>query len=235
MLNRTPLADLILTRMQDLGLGHEAVGRRLGYENAAKAAGRVYAMLDGNVPLSTKSRHVIKRLPEALEVPSAVVVAAVARTDEIAASEALRAAEDRQATRDREEAAWRATFVPHAILHTSRTMPTQITACGLTGGTGRWLTIRFDVFRPPITFVEQALTALPTMTRKGIEGRRGVMFFGQVLGFVINYDPDRAVRFDLTGAPLEVLPKAYRTGEVVLSFGGRPVDPAPMARVLGLK
>ena len=59
------------------------------------------------------------------------------------------------------------------------------------------------------------------------------MFFGEALGLIINYSPDRAVRCDLDGNPLEVLPKAYRIGEVQLSIGGKRVEPRVMARILG--
>lgn len=235
MIDRTPLADLILRRMKELGLDHASLGHRLGYKNPVKAAGRVHAMMDGNVPLSSKSRAAIGRLPDALEVDKDIVARAVAETDQIAASEARRADDERRAARERGEAEWRAAFAPHAVLHTSRTVPSQITMCGMTGGARRWLMVGLDMSRPPITFVEQALAAIPTMTREGTEGRRGVLFFGEVLGFIINYAPDRAIRFDLGGTPVEVMPQAYRPGEVVLSINGRRVDPAVMARVLGLK
>jgi hypothetical protein len=59
------------------------------------------------------------------------------------------------------------------------------------------------------------------------------MFFGEALGFIINYSPDQAVRYDLDGTPIEVLSKAYRPGEVSLSFVGRPVSPTVVARLLG--
>ena len=34
-------------------------------------------------------------------------------------------------------------------------------------------------------------------------------FFGAVTGVIVNYSPDRAVRFDLAGTPIECLPRAY--------------------------
>jgi hypothetical protein len=73
MRSRTPLADLILTRMKDLGLDHTTFGQRLGYEKPVKGAGRISALCDGNIPLSSKSRHIIPRLPEVLDVPPALV------------------------------------------------------------------------------------------------------------------------------------------------------------------
>ena len=39
-----------------------------------------------------------------------------------------------------------------------------------------------------------------------------VLAFGKVEGFVINYTPDHAIRFDLLGNPVETLGAAYRRG-----------------------
>ena len=91
------------------------------------------------------------------------------------------------------EAAWRATFEPYAYLVTERAMPTQITICALTGGPDRWLRIALDTARPPLTFAEQALA----------EARRKAptLFYGAITGAIVNYSPDRAVRFDLEGNP----------------------------------
>jgi hypothetical protein len=97
------------------------------------------------------------------------------------------------------------------------------------GGAGRFLIIPFDLSKPPLTFTQQAVTGLP---EKRENGRRYVPFFGEALGFIVNYTPDQALRCDLDGQPLEVLPKAYRPGEVELSIGGRPVSPTVMGRLL---
>jgi hypothetical protein len=47
--------------------------------------------------------------------------------------------------------------------------------------------------------------------------------FGRPIGLVINYSPDRAVRFDLDGNALEILQRAYRIGEAYLVHRGRPI------------
>ncbi len=231
MPKRTPLAELILTRMQELGLDRQDLGFRLGYQNPLKAAGRVYALCDRK--LSPKSKNALRRLPEAIEVPPEVVERAVMLTEQLLAEMERQAEEQRRLDREKEEADWRAAFRPHAIIQTERTVPSQITFCGFTGGTERWLTIRFDLSKPPITFIQQALDALPEKAPQGQNGRRYVTFFGEALGLIINYSPDKAVRCDLDGQPLEVLSEAYRPGEVSLSFGGKPVSPTVIARVLG--
>ncbi len=112
-------------------------------------------------------------------------------------------------------------------------MPTQITFCGLTGGAGPRLIIPLDCSRPPITYVQQAVDAVPERVRIGHNGKPYVTFFGEALGLIINYTPDSALRCSLDGEPLEVLHKAYRLGEVRLSFGGPLLSPAAVSRVLG--
>ena len=53
--------------------------------------------------------------------------------------------------------------------------------------------------------------------------RSPISFYGAAVGVIINYSPDEAVHFDLTGNALEVLPAAYRLDELTVSIGGRPV------------
>ena len=57
-----------------------------------------------------------------------------------------------------------------------------------------------------------------------IGNRRGVRFFGEVIGFVINYSPHHAVRFDMAGEAVEVLERAYRCGTVEVTLGIRKVS-----------
>jgi hypothetical protein len=144
---QTPLADLLQSRMHELGLDRQALGFRLGYQNPRKAAGRVHALCDGQIT-SAKSRGGLSRLAGALEVPAEVVERALAATEQIFAERERQAEEDRLLAREREEAEWRAAFKPHAIIQTERTIPTQITICGFTGGAERWRMIRFDLSRP---------------------------------------------------------------------------------------
>ena len=60
-----------------------------------------------------------------------------------------------------------------------------------------------------------------------------VKFFGPTTGFIVNYTPDHAVRFDLEGRPVETLTRAYRPGEVTVILGRRPVSGESLGRVLG--
>src|SRR5262245_35949833 len=76
-----PIAELIQTRAQQLGLNFEEIGFRLGYLNPAKAAGRVHALCRGHLT-SRKSKEALARLPDALELPDEVVERAVNATAE---------------------------------------------------------------------------------------------------------------------------------------------------------
>jgi hypothetical protein len=219
MTTRTPLAALIETRMQQLALDCAALGLRLGYQNPAKAAGRVYALCDGHIT-STKSKTALHRLPTAIEVPAEVVETAVKATASFLAELRWQEDEKLRIARQTEDAEWRATFIPHAIILGERRIPTSITMCVISGGPERWLKIELDPSEPSSTFVQQALAALPSKLHLGKDGRLTVPFFGYALGFIVNYSPDQAVRYDLKGNVVENLSKAFRLGRATFSLKG---------------
>ena len=78
----------------------------------------------------------------------------------------------------------------------------------ISGGAERWLKIPLDISQPPITYAEQALAV--------VRKTPSVAFFGPTTGFIVNYTPDHAVRFDVEGRPIESLARAYRPGAVTL-------------------
>ena len=227
-----PLSRLIRNRSQELGLNAKELGFRLGYRNSAKAAGRVDALCEGHIA-SRKSKRALDRLANALEVPEHIVEEAVAATNEHLVELDRQAEQAKRVAQEASEARWRASFKPHAVLDTEHKCPSQITICGLTGGIGRWLIVRLDNSKELTTFVQQVLDALPTMLRTGRTGKKYVPFFGEAKGFFLNYEPDRAIRYTLDGEIVEVLPKAYRPGEIELDIGGRNRSPLTVARVLG--
>ena len=151
-----PLATLIQARMDDLGLDGQALGFRLGYLNPLKASGRVDALCSGHLT-STKSRAALTRLPDALGLPAEVVQQALTETEHVIAEQKWQAEEERRLAREKEDAEWRATFQPHAVVQTEHRVPTQIIICGIMGGAGRFLVIPFDLTTPPLTFIQQAV------------------------------------------------------------------------------
>jgi hypothetical protein len=107
---------------------------------------------------------------------------------------------------------WRENFRPHAIILTERTVPSPIFVAAIIG-VEKLLRIDLDATQGPVSFVKQVLDRLP----------EGVPAFGKPIGFVINYSPDKAVKFDPNGRPVAILDEAVRPRTaVLLRLGGRP-------------
>jgi hypothetical protein len=201
---------LIENRRRGLGLSKSDLARRLGYRNIAKGLRRLHQVCDGRFE---HAEGLLRALPEALELDSLVVEAAIAETLE-------------QLRRTRDEA-WRATFVPHAVILTERKTPEPIYVAAIIG-VHRILRIDFNLATDRSTFVHQTLASIRARVRRWNRdanpnmplGSYQLPAFGRVTGFVINYEPERAVRFDLNGRALEVLPRSYRTADAQLRTRG---------------
>ena len=74
-----------------------------------------------------------------------------------------------------------------------------------------------------MSFVRQMLDRLPER----------VPAFGKPIGFVINYSPNKAVRFDRKGQPIAMLDKAVRPGTAALHLGGRPIPAEALGLIFG--
>ena len=96
---------------------------------------------------------------------------------------------------------------------------------GFSGGADRWLKIPLDLSQPPVTFAAQAFTV--------VRRTPFVQFFGATTGFVVNYDPDHAIHFDLDGDPVEVLNHAYRPGEATLTIGRKTIPAERFFTIVG--
>jgi hypothetical protein len=158
--------------------------------------------------------------PAAIEVPAEVVETAVKATASFLAELKWQEDEKLRIARETEDAEWRAAFIPHAIILGERKIPTSITMCVISGGPERWLKIELDISKSSNTFVQQAIAALPSKLHLGKDGRLSVPFFGYALGFIVNYSPDQAVRYDLKGNAVENLSKAFRLGRATFSLKG---------------
>ncbi len=100
-----------------------------------------------------------------------------------------------------QDATYRASFRPHAILITERTVPSQITICGMVKG-DRLRVVTFDDDIPRDTYVQYVMDRLPD----------GLPFFGDVTGFAVNHTPDRATIHDRDGRVTQTLDRAFRIG-----------------------
>jgi hypothetical protein len=233
MHTKLPLSEFIQSRLRQLGLTPQELGFRLGYSNPAKAVGRVHALCGGYLN-NKKSKTALVRLADALELPAKDVADVIELTRESLAEQKRVADEQEQREIHAKEVAWRAEFKPHAVIVTERRIASQITFCALAGGPENLLIISFDLSQSPITFVGQAVARLPTKVRLGANGKKYVPFFGEPLGLMVNYSPDRALHFDLEGNPIEWLSAAYRVGQIELTLDSRVKSPRSVAHVLGL-
>lgn len=99
------------------------------------------------------------------------------------------------------DADWRAAFQPHAVLVTANKIPRPIFVAVMTGSAQKLYIIPPDSLSKlswPVWLARNVPEELPA--------------FGKIEGFVINYTPDHAVRFDLVGNPVETLNSTYRRG-----------------------
>jgi len=187
-----PLTDLIDRRCEELCLNKNDLLKALGYRNMNKGHTWLKALAQGK-GLNKIMIHNQKALCDTLEISLATLQDSVDSTWKL-----LEQAMDAEYARN---------FVPHALLKTERTVPSQITICAVTGGPKKWLLVQFEKDSDPATYVSQVIRKLP----------KGVPFFGKLLGFWINYSPENCVEFDLKGEKIRSHPRAARiSGETAL-------------------
>ena len=117
----------------------------------------------------------------------------------------------------------------HAIILTERERPQPLFVAALIG-VEALLRIEFDLTAGPATFPRQALDGL----REKLARWHGYLpAYGRATGLIVNYSPDRAIQFDLSGNPVKVFDRAYRLGTAQLLIGGRPFSQAELAKSLG--
>ncbi|SRR6266545_222673 len=187
----TPIQQLIEDRCQYLGLSRRQIIHRAGYQNIQKGMRRLDELLAGNLH---SARGFIERLPAALDVSTETVLAAISETEQQIRAEA--------------DQAYQASFKPHAIILTEHTRPTHITFAAITGA-DRQLRVDFEPGSNRISYIRQAL--------REVRQRSPIRFYGKAIGVIVNYSPNHAIRFDLNGNAVEVLPRAYEPGQLYQS------------------
>jgi hypothetical protein len=198
-----PIHELIENQQKRLGLRRNELARRCGFKNLAKGLRRIDGVCHGDLD-SPGAKMVLDNVAVALEVDKVEVENAIAATAEII-TETNRLAEAKR------EAAWRKSFKPQAYLVGSQNRPPQITFFGMTGGPERWLKIPLDLSQPPVTYALQA--------HEFVKKTPFVPYHGRTTGFIVNYTPDSAVRFDLDDHPVERFDRAYIPGQVEVFIG----------------
>jgi len=208
-----PIEALVSSRCEELGLRPVELVRRCGYKNISKGLRRLEQLRQGDF---SSSATLIRTLPSALDVP---------------AEEVRKAVEDTQRQiHEAEEAAWRASFIPHAIILTERERPTQLFVAAFIG-IERLRRVDFDLEQGPVSYIQQALDGLREKLARWKSDQ--IPTFGRPESVVVNYSPDHAVRFDLDGNAIEALDRAYRIGEASLSIGKRPVSSRELEAIFG--
>ena len=206
------IATLIRSRMTELDLSRGEFAKRLGYKNVAKGIRRIDALCDGNID---GTKQFLDALPQALETSADTVKRALDQT-----VRELELAEKQEA--EARDKIWRENFCPHAIILTEHTVPSPIFVAAMIG-VEKLLRIDLDPTQGPMSLVRQVLDRLPER----------VPAFGKAIGFVINYSPDKAVRFDPNGQPIAILDEAVLPGTAALRLGGRPIPAEALGLVFG--
>ena len=212
-----PIKTLISNRCDELSLRPSELVRRCGYKNIAKGLRRLESVRQGYFK---GNEALIEALPTALEVAADVVKEAVAATQ--------------RQIYEAKEAAWRAAFMPHAVILTEKQRPEQIFVAAVIG-VDRLLRVDLDPTEDPRTYIDQALKGVRQKLARwnskvdvsavGL-GDLPLPTFGRPVGVIVNYTPDRAARFNLSGQPMEFLDRAHRIGEArfFLKGMGRPLS-----------
>ena len=135
---------------------------------------------------------------------------------------------------------------PHAVILTEKDRPEQIFIAAIIG-VDRLLRVDIDPTQGEVTYIGQALKGIrqkfARWNPKEVDvssvglGDLPLPCFGRPVSVIVNYTPDRAVRFDLKGQPVEVLDRAHRIGEAQFFFKGmsRPLTRGELDVLLGGK
>jgi len=219
------IASLIAGRLRELGLRPADLVRQASYKNIAKGLRRLDELLAGELD---KTTDLICALPAALDLAPETIDRAIEQTrSQIAQAE--------QTARLAREAAWRAAFRPHAIILTEWAVPQPMFIAAFLG-VERLLRIDFDLTQSPVSYVSQALAGIRWKTAefRTDAGRmpETLPAFGRPVGVVVNYTPDRAVRFDLAGNALDILPRAHRPADVSVTIRGRLIPPETLHAIM---
>jgi hypothetical protein len=214
-----PIASLIIDRLRVLDLRRAHLLRRAGYKNIAKGLRRLDELLAGEL---VKTRDLICALPAALDVAPELVEHAIEETR-------LRTAKAEEAAEQARQTVWRVAFRPHAIILTEQSVPQPFFVAAFIG-IERLLRIDFDLASVPLTYTNQALAGL---RRRLAEFKSETLpAFGRPVAVIVNYTPDRAIRFDLDGNALEILPRAHRLADLYIALRRRRVRPAKLQAIM---
>jgi hypothetical protein len=187
------IQELIRQRCKELSISQQELIVQSGITNTAKGLRRLQQLFDGDF---ISSRGLIAHLPNALDLPQSAIDNAIN--------------ESKQQIADEIEAEWRANFVPHALAITANNgRPRQITIAAICNA-GRHVRIDFPEYMQPVDFKEYAFKVLTTRAPEIAK------FFYELEGLVINYSPEKSIKFSLDKNIIEESSRAIKAGQ--LSF-----------------
>ncbi len=199
------LDQLIQKRLAERKMKRSELARGMGYaqDKLGKGCTRIDRIREGDLYLAWDLRE---RLAAGLQVSTEAVEAAI------------------EGTRQAQDAAWRLSFKPYGVVLTENTgRPTCSLFIFAVSGEGNKLALRFKEESDPLTFVEQALRQLP----------KGIMGLGATTGFVVNYTPDKAIRYDAEGRQIEELSETVEAPYSGIVVGGKRVDSRTLSGLFG--
>ncbi|SFM36181.1 hypothetical protein SAMN05421863_102525 [Nitrosomonas communis] len=189
------ITELITDRCAELGLDNREFLQRLGYANVSKAQRRLDSLYCGDL---ISSRGVLEKLPVALNLPTEVIEEAV----EVFKRELVAEEEQRK----------RATFKPKAYIITSPDRPRSITICAITN-CGRYREILLD----GLTETDY----LPYVIKEANNEERLKKlfdFFGETVGFRINYTYDLSKTYDMKGNLISTHERTQEQGIAIIQL-----------------
>lgn len=207
MVARLPIHSLIAQRTLAVKISRCALARRCGYKNVTKGLRRIEELCHGHLELP----DLIQALPSALELPPRVISVVIENTRQALALE-------RKAAYAAANAAWRAAFVPHAVVLIEHNVPHPIFVAAAFG-VERLLRIELDTNQSDDTFALQAKSGLAD--KLASFRATSIPAFGRPTGFVVNLTPDRAIVHDLDGKPVRGLARAYCCGDAKLTINNK--------------
>ena len=178
-------------RCTELALSEKELLLRTGTLNISKAKRRLEELYKASF---RSARGLLERLPAALALPKEVLDQVMKDT-----IQDIRAAMD---------ARYRAEFKPHALMLTEENgRPKQITIAGMCNA-GRFIRINFPEEMPVDDYVQYAFIEL--------ENRSNMVrsFFYPICGITINYTPDHAKKFDVTGQMVKEMTQSAQQGVI---------------------
>jgi len=188
---RLLIDELLIERMEQLGLKKSEVVRRWGYSNIGKGLRRLDQIKVGSfVP----NEELLSRLAAAVQLTKPAIKDAIAATQYELKQEA-------QEAEYREWLAWCARFKPHAIVRTEHETPSPIFVVAIVGAE-KILRLDFNYTKPQVQWIQEIIGKLP----------QDAIAFGKVTGFFLNYSPDRAIEYDRDGTLVQEFPKAKLCG-----------------------